>query len=515
MNQAMNWQHGYRTEVPYTCSYFRELAPDWLDLAALLKGHPSPRAKPGAPFRYLELGSGMGLNLCLHAALYPEGEFIGVDFNPDHIVHSQRLCEALQLRNVSFVEADILTLASQPADLTNRHDYVIAHGVATWVKEPVRQALMQLAATALRAGGFFYCSYNTLPGWLQSYPLRQLARAKALRRGSSPEDSLNSLLEAAETLKALIGPPFQPNPLAMQVPGLRNELTEIQNHPPEYLIQEYMNDAWEPMAVNQIHDLAASYKLRYVSSATLSDNLEEFLNASVRDAVLSETDPTIRQTLQDLATNKRFRRDIFCRGMTTLTSVEFSQQFRQLRVALNEIPQRKDNGYPTSFGVIHFKAGHCMAIEDALASGSQELGTLQDLKNLQASELAQVIVLLLEANRIGLDRGNASLQAQDICQNVNRNLAAMQVAGRPYTYRAAASLGTAIKLSLGEALTEAALEKDPEADPIPAVIAGLDQLHISNTGDISNELQAYLLRRPGLQRLGVIGPLLEPTSPRQ
>jgi SAM-dependent methyltransferase len=349
MHQAMNWQHGYRAEVPYVCGYFRELAPDWLDLAVLLKGQSSPRPKPGAPFRYLELGSGMGLNLCLQASLYPEGEFIGVDFNPDHVVHSQRLSEALELRNVSFVEADILALASQPGDLANSHHYVVAHGVATWVKEPVREALMQLAATAMRAGGFFYCSYNTLPGWLQSYPLRQLARAKALRRGSSPGDSLNSLLEAAETLKALIGPPFQPTPLAKQVPGLRHELVEIKNHAPEYLIQEYMNDAWEPMAVDQMHELAATHKLRYVSSATLSDNFEDFLHVSVRDAVLSEADPAMRQTLQDLVTNKRFRRDIFCRGVAMLTSIEFSQQFRQLRVALKEMPQRRDSGYPTSF----------------------------------------------------------------------------------------------------------------------------------------------------------------------
>jgi SAM-dependent methyltransferase len=500
----MNWQHGYRTEVPYTCSYFRELAPDWLDLAALLKGQPSPRSKPGAPFRYLELGSGMGFNLCLQAALYPEGEFIGVDFNPDHIVHSQRLSEALQLGNVRFVEADILALASQAGDLENKHHYVTAHGVATWVKEPVREALMQLAATALRAGGFFYCSYNTLPGWLQSYPLRQLARAKALRRGSSPDDSLKSLMEAAETLNALIGQPFQPTPLGKQVPGLRNELVAIKNHPPEYLIQEYMNETWEPMAVHQMHDLAASHKLRYVSSATLVENIEQFLHDSVRDVVLSEADPTVRQSLQDLATNKRFRRDIFCRGMTSITGFEISQQFRQVRVALKEVPEQKDYHYLTSFGSINLRNRITVAIEESLASGPQELRTLLDLNNLQELELAQAIVLLLETNRIGLDRGEASLHAQDMCQNVNRNLATMQLAGRPYSYRLAASIGAAVSISLPEACVESALQSDPGADLAPALTAVLQQMNIAIEGDLVSGVQAYLGRRPMLQRLGVI-----------
>jgi SAM-dependent methyltransferase len=502
----MDWQHGYRAEVTYTCGFFRELTPDWLDLAALLKVQPSPRPKPGAPFRYLELGSGMGFHLCLQAALYPEGEFIGIDFNPDHIVHSQRLSEALQLDNVRFAEADILSLASQPGDLAHGQHYVVAHGVATWVKEPIRQALMQLAATALRPGGLFYCSYNTLPGWLDSFPLRQLARAKAMQRGTSPDTSLQCLLEATETLKSFVANPINNGPLGMNLPGLRHELGKIENHDPEYLIQEYMNEFWEPLDVHTMHTLAASHKLRYVSSATLVENFEWLLHDSVRPIVLSETDPTIRQTLLDIATYKRFRRDIFCRGSFNLTSTELSQQFRQLRVALKETPQRQESGFLTSFGVINFKADACAAIEDLLAPGPLDLGSLQDRLSLEKLDLAQVIVLLLEADRIGLHRGDASLQAEDRGREANRYLTSMQLAGRPYAYRAVASLGTAVRLVLGEALAEAALQNDPEADPIPAIIAGMDQLNVSNKGDVANGLQAYKERRPGLQRLGVIEP---------
>jgi hypothetical protein len=147
-----------------------------------------------------------------------------------------------------------------------------------------------------------------------------------------------------------------------------------------------------------------------------------------------------------------------------------------------------------------------MAIEDALASGSQELGALQDLHSLQGVDLAQAIVLLLEANRSGLDRGDASLQAQSICQNVNHSLGAMQMAGRPYSYRVAASIGTAVNFSLAESLIESVLQDDPQADPVPVLTAGLDQFGLNIEGDPINLLQAYLLRRPALQRMGVIVP---------
>ena len=91
----MTWQHGYHTDSPYTCGYYRELAPAWLDFASLLQGQLPPRSRQGEPFSYLELGSGMGLGLCLLAATHPEGKFTGIDFKPDHILHSRRLARDL------------------------------------------------------------------------------------------------------------------------------------------------------------------------------------------------------------------------------------------------------------------------------------------------------------------------------------------------------------------------------------------------------------------------------------
>ena len=57
----MTWDHGYFSSTSYTAGFYRELAPAWLDFAALLKGHQPPRSHEGEPFTYLELGSGMGL----------------------------------------------------------------------------------------------------------------------------------------------------------------------------------------------------------------------------------------------------------------------------------------------------------------------------------------------------------------------------------------------------------------------------------------------------------------------
>jgi hypothetical protein len=65
---ARMWDHGYFTGTPYIAGFYREMAPIWMDFAGLIEGHPSPRPSEGAPFHYLELGSGLGLHLCLMAA---------------------------------------------------------------------------------------------------------------------------------------------------------------------------------------------------------------------------------------------------------------------------------------------------------------------------------------------------------------------------------------------------------------------------------------------------------------
>ena len=117
----MAWDHGYFSAASYTCGAYRELAPAWLDFAALLKGHQPPRNHEGEAFSYLELGSGMGFGLCLLAAAYPEGQFTGIDFQPDHIVHSRRLAQRLGLANISFQEADFLSRAASPGPLAAAH----------------------------------------------------------------------------------------------------------------------------------------------------------------------------------------------------------------------------------------------------------------------------------------------------------------------------------------------------------------------------------------------------------
>jgi len=135
------WSHGYNVEVPYTYGYYKETNPLWVKWASYLGGRKPPKAEK---FRVLELGCGEGFNLCMHAAAFPEVEFLGIDFNPSQIAHAEELVEFTGLKNVNFVEGDFMELKDNWPKEYGKFHYVILHGIWTWISKPVRDAVVEI-----------------------------------------------------------------------------------------------------------------------------------------------------------------------------------------------------------------------------------------------------------------------------------------------------------------------------------------------------------------------------------
>ena len=81
--------HGYNVSVGYSAHFIREIAPDWMRFCTRANGFEAPETGP--TYRYLDLGCGPGFHLCLLAATNPQAEFVGVDFQSDHIEHARGL----------------------------------------------------------------------------------------------------------------------------------------------------------------------------------------------------------------------------------------------------------------------------------------------------------------------------------------------------------------------------------------------------------------------------------------
>lgn len=115
---------------------------------------------PTATCRVLEIACGEGVNLLPAATSLPQAHFVGIDIAAAPLARAQRMADDLRLGNVRLLQCD---LADLPADL-GQFDYVIAHGVHSWLPDEVRARLLPAIAAHLAPAGVAFASYNTLPG---------------------------------------------------------------------------------------------------------------------------------------------------------------------------------------------------------------------------------------------------------------------------------------------------------------------------------------------------------------
>lgn len=534
-----SWDHGYHSSTPYPSAFYRELTPSWLDFAALLQGHLPPRDSEGEPFTFLDLGCGTGFSLVMLAALYPEGRFFGVDFHPDHVAHALDLVRRVGLKNVAIIEADFLDLAGPEASLPWTEggcDYVVAHGIATWVTEPVQSALLAVAAASLRPGGLFYCSYNTYPGWLARSGFQQLLALEL--PVAKPGELGHCFHAAAGLLNQLLGEDAQPSPLGSALPGLRGELQSLQFAPVDYLCGEFANAGWSPLYVSEMLARCETHKLSFLGSATYSESLVDFLPPPLRDLAIRQTRPAARELVIDLGTNKAFRRDLLTRGHVRLTQREWGQRLAALSFRLL-LPQ--DAWLPTPRDTLHFQSSFgeiqgdpkayapvIAAVSAAPVSMASLLGSSQQTQG----ELVVMLALLLEAGSIGFDRGAAGTRSAPLVQRLNQVLLDRMLEGRSYTQLALPAAASALPFSILEALIhKARLEGLEEPMLSSCVLLGLQDLDVqllSEDNQVITEPQAQIERiqaiaatviatkEPLLRRLGGLPgpPLSQPRSGR-
>jgi SAM-dependent methyltransferase len=146
-------------ELPYRSLPIEWTAPERLALTSLLHGGPR---SPLDNYRVLELGCADGANLLPLAYYRRHADFIGIDSANSQIALANSRKEALGLSNIEFIHTDFLTAAEY---LSGQFDYIIAHGVFSWIPQDVRDAFLKLCAQRLRSGGLLYLNYNTYPGW--------------------------------------------------------------------------------------------------------------------------------------------------------------------------------------------------------------------------------------------------------------------------------------------------------------------------------------------------------------
>jgi SAM-dependent methyltransferase len=386
------WGAGYVTDVAYVPGYYRFQSPLHLNLACLMGGVAGVEITPTTQLSYLELGCGQGFGALILAACNPDWQVTGVDFNPAHIAAARELAAAAGIANTRFIEADLATLAEEPAGAEiPQADVVTMHGLWSWVSDKVRAGIVRLFAVKIRPGGLAYVSYNALPAWQGALGMQRLLREAGERvAAASDRQALHGLGLVQDLVEAkarhLDGNPF--------VGGLLEHARQAQ---PAYLAHEYMNAEWRPCFHADVVAALAAAKLDWVASAQLLENFSALmLPDPVRAIANRHDDPLLRELIKDMCLTRGLRQDVFVRGARRLSPAE--RDAALLEVMLTPLCRAQDFAFeidvPT--GKAAFGQEFYGPILAALDAGPQRIGELLALPGLprrdNPAELAGMLV---------------------------------------------------------------------------------------------------------------------------
>jgi SAM-dependent methyltransferase len=435
-SSAAAWSHGYDVSVGYTYGFGREMAPAWLELCARVAGWKP--AEGSGRRRYLDLGCGQGMGVCLLAAACPDIDFVGIDFHPEHIDHANGLAAEAGLTNVRFQQADFLDLAERwPVEL-GAFDYVVMHGISSWVSPQVRAAIVSCLRSATRPGSLVYNSYNAQPGWLGTMPFQHITQRIKATSGKSGRAVIDDSVALFDRLRSGGADTFR------ILPGLRAQLDAVKGKNTAYLAGEYLSEHWHPFWHSEMAEELAEAGLSYAGPATVAEAmLPAMLPPPLRDTVLAQSDAGLREDVQDFVINQSFRRDIFCRDPWNGAGKSL-EALADARLALAERPAGNALTIKAAFGEISLQPQAYAEIVAALENGPQTVRELAALPGLRAQGLGnvtQIVLLLLHAGALAPAVATASTEA---AHRLNAVIARRAVEGMPYEFLAAPAIGSAI-----------------------------------------------------------------------
>jgi methyltransferase-like protein/SAM-dependent methyltransferase len=243
-------------EIPYPSQPFRYTHPDHLAVVATLLGLSPAQADR---CRVLELGCASGGNLIPLAYTYPDSTFLGIDLSVEQIRQGEELRAALGLANVELRALDLVDVD----DNFGTFDFIICHGVYSWVPAAVQHWILEICARRLGPDGIGFVSYNTFPGWhmrgmiraMMGLHDRQFRDRPAAERVGEARAILAFLAEAV---------PEENSPYSLL---LRQHLEQLSAYSDSYLFHEHLEECNEPIYFIEFCERLAAKGLRYLGES--------------------------------------------------------------------------------------------------------------------------------------------------------------------------------------------------------------------------------------------------------
>lgn len=255
MNDLNNLKQTYN-DIPYTSKVFSSCQPTRLHALAKIKGLNPPILETA---NVLEIGCSFGGNLLPFAFKYPKSNIVGVDLAENQICIGKQMIEEIGISNIQLIAGDI----SEISFSDTKFDYIICHGVFSWVPETVQNAILDTIQKYLSPNGIAFISYNTYPGWY----VKGMARELMLFASDNKLDPFSRIDQSLEVLKYTNNITNRiNNPLSKEIDNIFNKIINSSKY---YITHEYFEKYNQPLYFREFNKKINKYNLTYITDSSI------------------------------------------------------------------------------------------------------------------------------------------------------------------------------------------------------------------------------------------------------
>ena len=317
------------SELGYKSMPFPYTTPATLEAYAALVGISAPNPKTA---RVLELGATYGGNIISQALFNPDATFVGIELSQEQVEKGNEVIANAGLTNVSLIQSDIASIGSE----IGTFDYIIAHGVYSWVDDGVKDALLRLIDEHLAEDGIAYISYNTYPGWHTMDEVRQLMMFS--NRDKTQFNHKEKVLHG-KTIGSIVGSQIlKYDNLKERNSKFLGALRSVMQKDEYYVGHDHLEPNNDPVYFYQFNDHLGAHNLAYLCDADLTLSMVRSFDADIADTLdkLALNDHVAQEQYLDFMLDTTFRKSIICKAKHA-ESVTYDMGNPEL---VNSVPMR-------------------------------------------------------------------------------------------------------------------------------------------------------------------------------
>ena len=287
-------------DLPYPGQVFGQTHPDRLATMAILFGMtPAPVNR----CRVLELGCGDAGNLIPMAFTLPGSSFTGIDLASTAIARGRQLVDQLHLSNIRLLQLDLMDFGASFGEF----DYIIAHGLYSWVPPQVRERLLDICKANLAPHGVAFISYNAYPGGHIRDTIRRMMQYH-IKDAAGIEEKVKRSRELLEFLVEA-----HPEEDAYHL-LLRSELKSFLERSPAHFFHDELGEYNNRFYLYEFVNDLARHGLQYISESLLLSSQSASLPPAALEKMraFSRDETVAREQYLDFVKLRGFRQSLLC-----------------------------------------------------------------------------------------------------------------------------------------------------------------------------------------------------------